>query len=68
MTIILFKMHLTINFRNGFVFDIEATSSRPVLITEVNTGNEKFALLSGLVISLPFAVITYGEVYELEEY
>tara|TARA_X000001382_G_scaffold114406_1_gene92707 strand:+ start:935 stop:1129 length:195 start_codon:yes stop_codon:yes gene_type:complete len=63
MTIIIFDMHLSLNLRNGFGFDIEAASARPIWITD-NLGDSRFAVLDGLVICLPFCIITYGSVYE----
>ena len=63
MTIILFDMHLSINLRNGFGFDIEAASARPIWITD-NRDQSRFAVFNGIVICLPFCILTYGEVYE----
>ena len=67
MTMFLFGMHLSISIRNGVGFDIEATSSRPVWITSNQFEGTKAACLNGLVLLIPFVIITYGAVYDLEE-
>ena len=56
---------LTAELRNGIGYDIEFVSSRPVwvLISE----NIKAMPFNGVVVLLPFVVITFGSVYE-EEY
>jgi hypothetical protein len=63
MTIILFGMHLSLNLRNGCGFDIEAATARPIWITD-NLNHSRFAIFNGIVICLPFCILTYGEVYE----
>ena len=67
MTITLFGMHLSISIRNGVGFDIEATSSRPVWVTSSNFVGTKACCLNGLVLLLPFIIITFGNIYDLEE-
>jgi|TARA_X000001382_G_C3115443_1_gene161372 hypothetical protein len=68
MTIKLFGYHLTFNFRSGVGFDIEFCDSRPIWVT----GEQFFGLTAlafmGVVILIPFCMITYGKAYELEEF
>lgn len=64
MTFILFGQALTFEFRNGVGVDLEFTNSKPVWISVDREGLEvKAAEFEGLVISLPFIVISYGQVY-----
>ena len=60
MTFKLLGFHLTFNFRSGVGFDIEFTESRPIWVT-----GEK---LMGIVMLIPFCMITYGKIYELEDF
>ena len=64
MTFILFGQALTFEFRNGVGVDLEFTSSKPVWITLDPDGLEvEVAEFEGMVISLPFSVISFGTVY-----
>ena len=55
---------LTIELRNGIGLDIEATDSRLVWVMNNNTGDLKTMLFNGLILLLPFIIITLGSVYE----
>ncbi len=64
MTFILFGQALTFEFRNGVGVDLEFTNSKPVWISVDREGLEvKVAEFEGVVIGLPFIVISYGQVY-----
>ena len=65
MTMFLFGMHLSFNFRNGGGLDIEAATARPIWITD-SVNNSRFAVLDGIVICLPLCVVTYGVILEEE--
>ena len=65
MTMFLFGMHLSFNFRNGVGLDIEAATARPIWITD-SVNNSRFAVLDGIVICLPLCVVTYGVILEEE--
>jgi len=56
---------LTAELRNGIGYDIEFVSSKPVWVTFGE--NIKAMPFNGVVILLPFIVITFGSVIE-EEY
>ena len=66
MTFILFGQALTFEFRNGVGIDLEFTSTKPVWITRDNSEFE-VAEFEGVVISLPFIVISYGLCYKTED-
>jgi len=64
MTFILFGQALTFEFRNGVGIDLEFTNSKPVWITRDSEGGKiEAAEFEGMVISLPFTVISYGLCY-----
>jgi|TARA_R100001126_G_scaffold85677_1_gene54193 hypothetical protein len=68
MTFKLLGFHLTFNFRTGVGFDIEFTESRPIWVTGDNIiGVQAFAFI-GIVMLIPFCMITYGKVYELGDF
>ena len=66
MTFILFGQTLTFEFRNGVGIDLEFTSTKPVWITRDNSKFE-VAEFEGMVISLPFIVISFGMCYSTED-
>ena len=64
MTFILFGQALTFEFRNGVGVDLEFTNSKPVWITlDPDRLEVEVAEFEGMVISLPFSVISFGQVY-----
>lgn len=68
MTFILFGQALTFEFRNGVGIDLEFTNSKPVWIKIISEdGNVEIAEFEGMVISLPFIVISYGLCYKVED-
>jgi len=68
LTFILFGQALTFEFRNGVGIDLEFTSSKPVWIKTISEdGNVEIAEFEGVVISLPFVVISYGLCYKVED-
>ena len=66
MTFILFGQTLTFEFRNGVGIDLEFTSTKPVWITRDNSEFE-VAEFEGMVIGLPFIVISFGLCYLVED-
>jgi len=58
------ELLLTIELRNGIGLDIEATNSRLVWVMNNNTGDLKTMLFNGLILLLPFIIITLGSVYD----
>jgi hypothetical protein len=68
LTFILFGQALTFEFRNGVGIDLEFTNSKPVWIKTISEdGNVEIAEFEGVVISLPFIVISYGLCYKVED-
>ena len=61
------NMIWTLDFRNGFGFDIEATSSRPVWTVMNNDNYVTPMAFNGLVLLLPFICVTIGNVTLLED-
>jgi len=58
------------SFRNGFGFDLEAVSSKPVHLTgEMESGEvvETMGYLDGLVFLLPFVIVMMGKCYVFDE-
>tara|TARA_R110000803_G_scaffold31164_2_gene69766 strand:+ start:472 stop:672 length:201 start_codon:yes stop_codon:yes gene_type:complete len=54
---------LTINYRLGVGLDLEFADSRAVWVTEVGSESLTAASFEGVVIMLPFAVITFGKIW-----
>tara|TARA_R110000744_G_scaffold82834_4_gene162719 strand:- start:98 stop:271 length:174 start_codon:yes stop_codon:yes gene_type:complete len=54
----------SIEFRVGVGFDIESTSSRPIWI--IKDGDIAAGEFDGLVICIPFFVITIGNVWSCD--
>lgn len=57
---------LTINYRLGVGFDFEFADSRAVWITNSLTEEISAASFEGVVIMLPFTVITFGKIWTEE--
>jgi hypothetical protein len=51
-----------LNLRNGVGLDLEFTTTRAVWIT-INGGDYEAAQFEGIVLSLPFCVVTFGQVF-----
>jgi hypothetical protein len=58
---------LSVNLRNGVGIDLEFTDSRAVWITVADSDEYEAAQFEGIVICLPFCVITCGQVYLPED-
>jgi|TARA_R110000851_G_scaffold69533_1_gene155720 hypothetical protein len=58
MTFYFLGYHLTFNFRNGIGLDIESCDARPIWVGSLNC----FGTLNGLVVLIPFVVVTYGSI------
>lgn len=61
------NMIWTLDFRNGFGLDIEATDSRPVWTVMNNDNHVTPMAFNGLVLLLPFICVTIGNVTFLED-
>ena len=61
------KYNLSINLRNGVGLDLEFTDSRPVWVVLNGAEHYDVAQFEGTVISLPFCVITFGQVFLQED-
>ena len=59
--------NLSINLRNGVGLDLEFTESRAVWVILDNSEKYDAAQFEGIVLSLPFCVITCGQVYLSED-
>ena len=58
------ELLLTIELRNGIGLDIEATDSRLVWVMDNNTGKLTTMLFNGMILLLPFVIITLGSIYD----
>ena len=58
------ELLLTIELRNGIGLDIEATDSRLVWVMNNNTGKLTTMLFNGIILLLPFVIITLGSIYD----
>lgn len=64
MTIDFLGSSLTFEFRNGVGVDIEFSNSRPVWFSRSDDPNKlEVAEFEGILISLPFSLISYGRCY-----
>jgi hypothetical protein len=63
MTIDLFGQSLTIEFRNGVGLDLEFANSRPVWISRAGSEELEVAEFEGILIALPFILISFGRCY-----
>jgi len=61
------KYNLSFNLRNGVGFDLEFTDTRAVWVVLDGADNYDVAQFEGTVLSLPFCVITFGQVYLQED-
>jgi len=61
------KYNLSLNLRNGVGLDLEFTDSRAVWVVLDGADNYDVAQFEGTVLSLPFCVITFGQVYLQED-
>ena len=62
----LFNRRLSLEFRNGIGFDLEFTDSRAVWVLFEDDGAVEAMSFEGIVIMLPFFLLTYGRVYHNE--
>jgi hypothetical protein len=64
----IFNRLLSIEFRMGVgFFDIEAVESKPVWVYNMQTEETTALPMDGLILLLPFLIVSYGYVYEIEE-
>ena len=66
MTVDFLGNSLTIELRNGVGSDIEFANARPVWISRSGGHKLEVAGFEGILISLPFCLLSYGRCY-LEE-
>lgn len=65
---VIFKRLFTVELRNGVGLDLEFADSRPVWTYNSETEEHSTMPFEGLVILLPFIVVTYGRPYtEIED-
>lgn len=55
---------LTVELRNGIGLDIESVDSRPVWVLNNITEELTTMAFNGMVLLLPFLIITLGSVYD----
>lgn len=63
----IFNRLFTVEFRNGIGIDLEFVDSRPVWVYNSETDEHSTMPYEGLVVLLPFLVITYGRPYKETE-
>jgi len=63
----IFNRLFTVEFRNGIGIDLEFVDSRPVWVYNSETEEHSTMPYEGLVVLLPFIVITYGRPYKETE-
>ena len=56
------QYHLSLNLRNGVGLDLEFTDTRAIWVV-INEGEYEAAQFEGIVLSLPFCVVTFGQVF-----
>ena len=56
------KYHLSLNLRNGIGLDLEFTDTRAIWVM-VDDEDYEAAQFEGIVLSLPFCVVTFGQVF-----
>ena len=56
------QYHLSLNLRNGVGLDLEFTDTRAIWVM-INEGGYEAAQFEGIVLSMPFCVVTFGQVY-----
>ena len=57
------EYYLSLDLRNGVGLDLEFTDSRPVWISNSETGDTGAASFEGTVLMLPFMIITLGKIW-----
>ena len=57
------EYYLSLDLRNGVGLDLEFADSRPVWITNSETGDAGTASFEGTVLMLPFMIITLGKIW-----
>ena len=62
-----FNRHLSIEGRTGTGLDIEFVDSRPVYTQNSLTGEIETMPFQGVIILLPCIIISWGNVYTIEE-
>ena len=67
MSWIILNRHLSIEFRSGTGLDIEFVDSRPVYTQNILTGQVETLPFQGVIILLPCIIISWGNVYTLDE-
>ena len=55
---------ISIDFRMGVGLDLEFVDSRPVWTMNNNTGDVKAMCMEGMIILVPFVLISIGKVYD----
>ena len=60
------QYHLSLNLRNGVGLDLEFTDTRAIWVM-INEGGYEAAQFEGIVLSMPFCVVTLGRIYLAEE-
>jgi hypothetical protein len=60
----IFKRLFTVELRNGVGVDLEFVDSKPVWVINSETEEHSTMPFEGVVIMLPFLVITYGRPYK----
>jgi len=63
----IFDRLLSIEFRMGVGFDIEAIESRPVWVYNTNTEETTAMPTNGLILLLTFLIVSYVYVSDLEK-
>jgi hypothetical protein len=67
MSWVFFNRHLSIEWRTGTGLDIEFVDSRPVYTQNILTGQVETLPFQGVIILLPCIIISWGNVYTLDE-
>lgn len=57
------EYYLSFDLRNGVGLDLEFADSRPVWISNSETGSLSTASFEGTVLMLPFMIITLGKIW-----
>lgn len=61
---IIFDRVLSVEYRLGVGLDLEFPDSRPVWCTDLSTGESVAMPFQGVILHLPFCLVSYGRVYD----
>jgi len=61
------KHNLSVEIRNGVGIDLEFPDARPIWVQNNLTNTGEYMCFEGIIILLPFLVVSLGKVFEADE-